>query len=687
MRTDWFPRYTPRKALILLVVGLAYYATGRLGLDLAIGNSSISVVWPPTGIAIAAVVLEGFDVWPAIAVAAFWVNMAVTGDVLTSLPIALGNTLEAVIGGYLVLRFARGREAIDRPTDVLRFALLGAFAAPLVAATVGATTLTVAGLSARALYGQAWSTWWLGDAVGALEFTPLLLALAAWWGSRSRGSESSRTAEAVAIGAATFGLAALAFGRSPNALLGGTPIIFILLPPVVWAAFRFGPLGASLAVTSTSLIAIVGTLLGNGPFASLSHADALDALRVFVGSLALTGFLVAAETVQRGRAEAGLVRSSAELERKVRERTALLESAQSLAHIGSWELRLETGAVTWSEEMYRIYGRSAAEPITLTSALEGVDPDGVAEIQATLRGLLHAPDPLHAHLEPRQFRIRRPDGTTRTLEGRAQVSEVRDGRPTLLVGTVQDITERTAMVQALQRRDVELTRSNAELEQFAYAASHDLQEPLGVVEGYTRLLAERYRGKLDADADTFLGFANEAAVRMRRLINDLLDYSRISRGPAPATPVASRAALDEALKNLASAIEAGAVRVRVQDPLPTVYVEHTELTRLFQNLVSNAVKFRAGDSPEVEITARHTGADYLFMVRDNGIGIPPEHLERIFALFQRLHTREEHPGTGVGLAICRRIVEHHGGRIWAESEGVGGHGSTFWFSLPARPPG
>ena len=685
MAVDWIRRYAPRKLLVLLVVALAYYATGRLGLALAFGNSSISVVWPPTGIAIAAVVLEGFEVWPAIAVAAFWVNVGVTGDVVTSLPIAVGNTLEAVVGGFLVLRFARGREAIDRPTDVLRFSLLGAFAAPLVAATVGASTLTLAGLSPGALYGRAWFTWWLGDAVGALEFTPLLLALAGWWAHRSLRTRTASLSEATAIGVATFGLAGVVFARSPSALLGGLPIVFVLLPPVVWAAFRFGPLGASLAVTSTSMVAIVGTLLGSGPFATLTRGDALDALRVFVASLALTGFLVAAEAVQRGRAEAGLVRSGLELERKVQERTALLESAQALAHIGSWELRLETNEVTWSQEMYRIYGRSPGDRIDLSSALEGVDPEESLDIRRTLNRLLRSPDPLHTGLEPRQFRIRRPTGEVRTLEGRARVAELDDGRPTLLVGTVQDITDRVAMVHALEQRDAELTRSNAELEQFAYAASHDLQEPLGVVEGYTRLLSERYRGKLDADADTFLGFANEAAVRMRRLINDLLDYSRISRGPTPTAPVDSQAALNEALENLAPAIGAGGVRIRVNEPLPPVYIEHSELTRLFQNLVSNAVKFRTDTSPEVEIGAQRTGPEYRFMVRDNGIGIPPEHLERIFALFQRLHTREEHPGTGVGLAICRRIVEHHAGRIWAESGGVRGQGSTFWFSIPASP--
>jgi light-regulated signal transduction histidine kinase (bacteriophytochrome) len=263
---------------------------------------------------------------------------------------------------------------------------------------------------------------------------------------------------------------------------------------------------------------------------------------------------------------------------------------------------------------------------------------------------------------------------------------MRDGRPSLLVGTVQDITERTAMVRELEQRGAELTRSNAELEQFAYVASHDLQEPLGVVEGYTQLLSDRYRGKLDADADTFLGFANEAAIRMRRLINDLLEYSRTSRAPAPATSVESRAALDEALANLVPAIAAAAAHVRVVDPLPAVYVEHTELVRLFQNLVSNAVKFRTTTAPEIEIGVQRAGPDYLFRVRDNGIGIAPEHLERIFAIFQRLHTQVEHPGTGMGLAISRRIVEHHGGRIWAESHGVPGQGSTFWFSLPEGPP-
>jgi signal transduction histidine kinase/integral membrane sensor domain MASE1 len=685
MVPDWVPRYTPRKLILLLVVGLGYFAGGRLGLTLAISNSSITALWPPTGIAIAALLLGGFDLWPAIAVAAFCVNLSITGDVFTSLAIAVGNTIEPLLAGYLVSRFAHGRMAAQRPADVLLFALFGGLVGPLPAATIGATTLTLAGLSARAAFPVAWYTWYLGDGIGAIEFGLLILVVAAWWGNRRVVSRSGWKLEATAVGVVTVGIAALVFGRPPSAFLGGIPSI-IALPPVVWAAYRFGPLGAAFSVTATSAIASVGTVLRLGTFAVNAPARALDLLQVFVVSIALTGYVVGAEAFQRGQAEASLQQVQGNLEQEVRDRTALLETAQSLAHIGSWELDLETQQVTWSDEMYRIYGRGQPHPaVTLETALEGVDPDDVHLIQGALTEVLQAPDPLHFPLVPRVYRLRRPNGEVRTLEGRARVSEVRNGRPARLVGTVQDITERVGMVTALQEREKELTRSNAELEQFAYVASHDLQEPLGVVEGYTRLVADRYAGKLDRDADAFLGYARAAAVRMRQLIDDLLQYARVPSGPRPTVPAASEQAVEGALKNLAVAIAENHAEIRVVRPLPEVYVDPAELTRVFQNLLSNAFKFHSTAPPVVEVSAKLDGAAWRFAVKDNGIGIPPEHVVRIFAIFQRLHTREEYPGTGIGLAICKKIIEHDGGRIWAESEGVTGKGSTIFFSLPLRP--
>jgi len=239
---------------------------------------------------------------------------------------------------------------------------------------------------------------------------------------------------------------------------------------------------------------------------------------------------------------------------------------------------------------------------------------------------------------------------------------------------------RQAAEEELAKKVEELARSNRDLEQFAFIASHDLQEPLRMVATYTQLLAEKYRGKLDANADRYIAYASEGAVRLQTLIQDLLAFSRIGHGNTPGSDVDSNRAVEAALGNLKDTIaETGAV-IRCER-LPQVLAEPSQLAQVFQNLISNAIKFRTEQKPMVSVQAKRAGRHWEFSVSDNGIGIASEHQETIFVIFRRLHTRSEFPGNGIGLAICRRIVERLGGRIWVESRP--GEGSTFKFTLPA----
>jgi len=245
-----------------------------------------------------------------------------------------------------------------------------------------------------------------------------------------------------------------------------------------------------------------------------------------------------------------------------------------------------------------------------------------------------------------------------------------------LMGVVlvfRDITQR--------RLAADLARSNAELEQFAYVASHDLQEPLRMVSSYVQLLARRYKGQLDADADDFIDFAVDGAKRMQELVNDLLTYSRVGTRGNPFEPTDCEAVLALALGNLELAIEEGGAVV-THDPLPVVVADGSQLAQVLQNLIANSIKFRGEMPPRIHVSATSMGDEWVFCVRDNGIGIDPQYHDRVFVLFQRLHTRREYPGTGIGLAICKRIVERHGGRIWVESEL--GQGSAFHFAIPMR---
>ena len=225
-----------------------------------------------------------------------------------------------------------------------------------------------------------------------------------------------------------------------------------------------------------------------------------------------------------------------------------------------------------------------------------------------------------------------------------------------------------------------LERSNHELEQLAYVASHDMQEPLRMVASYLQLVADRYQGRLDADADEFIGYAVDGAKRMQALINDLLAYSRLGTQARPFEPTDCNAVVRTALHHLQVAIDESGAVIECGE-LPAVRGDATQLLQLFQNLLANAIKFhRPGVAPRVSLSAQAGAEGWRFAVTDNGIGIAPEYFERIFALFQRLHGRTEYPGTGIGLALCKKIVERHGGHIGVESEP--GRGSTFWFTLP-----
>ncbi len=284
--------------------------------------------------------------------------------------------------------------------------------------------------------------------------------------------------------------------------------------------------------------------------------------------------------------------------------------------------------------------------------------------------------------------IRRVDTSVVTKDGRhvavslsGSVMRGEDGEIQGMVCVAQDITERKQTQELLEQQTQELARSNSELEQFAWVASHDLQEPLRMVASYTQLLSKRYKGKLDADADEFIAFAVDGATRMRRLINALLELSRVGTRGKDFEATDCEAIYDRTLDNLQGLVEESGALV-THDRLPTVMGDVTQLGQLFQNLIANAIKFRGDEQLTVHVGAEQRNGHWEFCVRDNGIGIDPEYAERIFVVFQRLHGKGDRPGTGIGLSICKKIVELHGGRIWVKS--LADEGAAFYFTLPVN---
>ena len=310
--------------------------------------------------------------------------------------------------------------------------------------------------------------------------------------------------------------------------------------------------------------------------------------------------------------------------------------------------------------------------------MKNIIPEGFAE-RLLADDLRSAADALAQQIGTGiELAARRKDGTSFPIE--IMLSPLESPEGILVTAAIRDISVRKAAEKHLAETVRELKRSNDELGQFAYVASHDLQEPLRMVASYTQLLGKRYKGRLDSDADEFIAYAVDGSNRMQGLIQDLLAYSRAGAAGKALHEISSANALKEALTNLRATIqESGAVVTH--DVLPAITTDDTQLAQLFQNLVGNAIKYRSEEVPRIHVSAsKNGGKEWIFSVRDNGIGIDPQYFDRIFILFQRLHGRENFKGTGIGLAICKKILERLGGRIWVESQPK--KGSTFYFALP-----
>lgn len=362
------------------------------------------------------------------------------------------------------------------------------------------------------------------------------------------------------------------------------------------------------------------------------------------------------------------------VEEAVKRSRTLLAEAENLSHTGAWEWDVVADTWTFSDEWLKIHG-TEGKNLSPDELIVIAHPDDRPMIQKAFEGVRSGVRPYE--IEHRI--IRKDTGETRVVRARGQFVRDPAGTVVRVYGFVQDITERKQAEQEQERLITELQRSNNELQQFAYVASHDLQEPLRTVASFSELLAGRYKGKLDATADRYISFIVEGANRMSALINDLLAFARIGTRGSALQRVSMDAVVDRVLADLCGAARESGAAV-TKETLPEVVGDESQLKQLLLNLLANAIKFRKKDQrSEIRISADRKEGQWVFAVKDNGIGIEPRFFERIFTIFQRLHTRDEYPGTGVGLAICRRIVERHGGRIWVESKP--GEGSTFFFTL------
>jgi PAS domain S-box-containing protein len=356
-----------------------------------------------------------------------------------------------------------------------------------------------------------------------------------------------------------------------------------------------------------------------------------------------------------------------QMDATLREREERLRLALEAAQMGTWDWDLQTGTVAWSANLEVAAGLG---PGTFGGTYEAflalVHPGDRPHVdQAISRALVEGT------LQDLEYRLVRPDGTARWAASKGQVFTDTAGQAVRMVGVTMDITAR-------KEAEAELQRVNAELQQFARIVSHDLHEPLRTVANFVTLLAERCQGNLDADAEKYIALAVDGAQRMQQMIQDLLLYSRVGDQARAFIAVDCEAVLIRVVHDLQLVITESSAVV-THDSLPTVRGDATRLGQVFQNLIGNALRFHGAAPPQIHVSACRGSGHWQFAVSDNGIGLDPRHAERIFQVFQRLHPRSKYPGTGIGLAICKKIVEQHGGRIWVESQP--GAGSTFYFTI------
>jgi PAS domain S-box-containing protein len=802
-----------------------YVAAAKLSLLLAIPPGYATAVWPPSGLAMAALLLLGRRVWPGVWIAAAAVNFTIDSSVFAAIAIGTGNTLEALVGATLIRQFIGAPYCFEHGEDVIVF-LLAAIVSAAIAAAVGILPVALSTeLPLEALFTNGW-TWWLGDVAGIIIFVPLILS---WSGGDAPAWTSQKKAELALFALLLLFAAYMAFSGEAR-YAPPIPRSYLMVPFILWVAFRFGQRETSTAVAFVCAIALWFTLAGRGPFATGAMNSSLLLLVTYIIVLQGMGLVLCAVVGERSRAMVQVRQERDELESRVLSRTLELEHinrvlSQDIIEREKAELRFkgllesapdafvivnrEGNMVLVNSQAEKLFGYQRAEligrpvemllppryrdkhggdrgayfrepkirPMGAGLELHGMREDGEEfPIEISLSPLETEEGTLvssairditeRKHAEAARARLAaivessQDAILSRDLEGRIwswnagaerlfgysaaevigrdlnlvppdrrdeiaenrrlirsgkEVSDfqtvriAKDGRTIYvslsgspitddsgnvigMASILRDITPLKLAEQALQKahddlerrveeRTAELSRINAELEKFAYIASHDLQEPLRTVINFSDLLERRYQDKLDADGREFLGFIVSGVVRMRRLVDDLLEFSRTGHERVVRQPVDCEVVLGRVLANLGQSLtECDAVVTH--DPLPTVLADAGQLEQLLQNLVGNAIKFRSDRRPEVHIGIEAQAAEWIFSVRDNGIGLDPRFANRIFEMFQRLHGVGKYVGSGVGLAICKKIVERHAGRIWVES--TEGQGATFYFTLPRQ---
>jgi two-component system CheB/CheR fusion protein len=644
--------------IVVLITVTVYVTAAKIGLTLAFVAEQITVVWPPTGIALCAVLLFGYRIWPAIALGAFIANITTNTPATASLGIATGNTLEALVGAYLLNRFVRIQPALHRFRDIFGLIFFGAMVSTILSATIGVLSLCITEMQPWERFGPLMGNWILGDAMGDVIIAPVVLTLFAA-DSRRRVAERGLR-EFILLVLVLSVIDVYVFGqRSP---LGAHyhPPDYAIFPVLIWAALRFGTCGTAICGFTTATIAVLGTIQGFGPFTAGDTNDNLISLELFMFVAAVTGLLMAVSETKRRMAE-GLSHRSEE-----RYRSLALASSQVVWSANS------AGEVVEDLPTWRAFTGQTKEEMLGGGWMRKIHPEDIEHVVEVWQRSLANGTP-----HENEFRALAADGTYRNVFARAVPVLERDGRIREWVGTLTDVTEK-------KKAEHEIQQANRRKDEFLAMLAHELRNPLAPMRNAVQVL------RIDPPR-TQLQWARDVIYRqlqhITRLVDDLLDASRITQGKITLQreKVELAALVARAVETSRPLIEARRHQLTVKLPSEPIWLDGdpTRLAQVVANLLNNSAKYTE-EAGQICLNGGIVGNEVVLRVRDTGVGIPANMLPHVFDLFTQADRSLDRSqgGLGIGLTLVRNLVELHGGRVEALSAGIA-QGSEFVVYLRA----
>lgn len=695
-------------ALQFPVVAFAYILTGKLGFLLAIDPGNVSAIWPPSGIALFAVLTLGNVILPSIWIGSFLVNLwffssnpafSTSTGIEVAAIIASGSTLQAFLGAFVLKKF-KINDIVATSTNVMLFVITEIIIC-LIGASVGVSSMSVKGIVHSSNFQFTWLTWWLGDLTGTLTIAPLLFA---WLNSHETKLDRWAIIELVCLSSALVLVCNFVFfGGVVKLKLSGYPTGFFAVPFIVWAAVRFNARILSSALVVVSIFAICGTIHNMGPFSGPNLSISLLLLQGYITTHTITGLLLNVTVQEKVKTEKELEQrvilrtqelesSLQKLRHEIAERSAVqqkliqseqrLNDAQKIAKIGSWEWDLQTQQISFSDELYDLLEIRAGEKITEEVLSRYCLNDDREKMRSYIRAAIENKRPFSLI-----HRTQVPNRGERTFHTVGSLVASESGTLTRMHGTIQDVTEERqieAKIQELNRKLQEnvtrLELANQELEAFSYSVSHDLRAPLRHMEGFTSIIQEKLKNHPDEEIKSFLQIITNSARRMTAMIDGLLSFSRTSHVEINKEELDMNDTVRAVKEELVAEQPHRTIRW-ILPPLPKIVGDPLLVRIVITNLLSNAIKYTSKKAEaEIEIGSKSEAEQQIFYIKDNGVGFNTASTPNLFGVFQRFHRTEEYDGTGIGLAIVRRIIHRHGGKVWAESRE--GSGATFYFSLP-----